>query len=176
MKRLLKYLLSFSGIVDLLSVLPYYLPVFFPAGATVFRMFRVIRIFRLFQINAYYDSLNVITEVIASKRQQLFSSVFIILVLMMASSLCMYSLEHEAQPEVFSNAFSGMWWSVSTLLTVGYGDIYPVTTIGRIVTMLSSVLGIAIIALPSGVITAGYLEEMNKKDEDEKDHGSKKEE
>ena len=99
-----KYATSFTGIVDLLSFLPYYLPLFFPAGNTVFRMFRVVRIFRLFQINAYYDSLNVIGEVISSKRQQLMSSVFIILLLMLSSSLCMYSLEHEAQPEVFANA------------------------------------------------------------------------
>ena len=78
-----RYMTSFSGVIDLLSFLPYYLPVFFPAGATVFWMFRVIRIFRLFQINAYYDSLNVIAEVISSKRQQLFSSVFTILLLML---------------------------------------------------------------------------------------------
>lgn len=91
-----KYVFSFSGIVDLLSFLPYYLPVFFPSGAVAFRMFRVVRIFRLFRINAYYDSLNVITQVLASKAQQLLSSVFIILVLMIASSLCMYSLEHDA--------------------------------------------------------------------------------
>ena len=110
-RAILKYLLSFGGIVDILSFLPYYLPWFFPAGAVAFRMFRVVRIFRLFRINAYYDSLNVITQVLASKAQQLLSSVFIILVLMTASSLCMYSLEHDAQPEVFSNAFSGIWWS-----------------------------------------------------------------
>ena len=110
-KAVLRYIFSFSGLVDLLSFLPYYLPVFFPSGAVAFRMFRVARVFRLFRVNAYYDSLGVITEVISSKRQQLFSSVFILLVLMLASSLCMYSLEHDAQPEVFSNAFSGIWWS-----------------------------------------------------------------
>lgn len=106
-RALWKYVTSMTGLIDLLSFLPYYLPVFFPAGAAVFRMFRVVRIFRLFQINAYYDSLNVITEVITSKAQQLVSSVFILLVLMVASSLAMYSVEHEAQPEVFRNAFSG---------------------------------------------------------------------
>ena len=95
-------------------------------------MFRVVRIFCLFRINAYYDSLNVITEVITSKRQQLVSSVFMIAILMLASSLCMNSLENAAQPHVFTNTFSGIWWSVSTLLTVGYGDIYPITTMGRI--------------------------------------------
>lgn len=79
--------------MDLLSFLPYYMPFFFPSGAVAFRMFRVVRIFRLFRINAYYDSLNVITQVLTSKAQQLLSSVFIILVLMTTSSLCMYSLE-----------------------------------------------------------------------------------
>ena len=118
-KAMLRYVFSFAGIVDLISFLPYYLPVFFPAGAVAFRMFRVIRILRLFRVNAYYDALSVIGDVIKGKRDQLLSSIFIILVLMVASSLCMYSLEHEVQPEVFQNAFSGFWWAVSTLLTVG---------------------------------------------------------
>ena len=157
-----KYATSFTGVIDLLSFLPYYLPVFFPSGASVFRMFRVIRIFRLFQINAYYDSLNVIAEVITSKRQQLLSSVFTIFLLMLASSLCMYSLEHEAQPEVFSNAFSGMWWSVSTLLTVGYGDIYPVTTLGKLFSILITCLGVGMVAIPTGIISAGFVDQYSR--------------
>ena len=157
-----KYMTSFTGLVDLLSWLPYYLPIFFPAGAAVFRILRVVRIFRLFQINAYYDSLNVIAEVIASKRQQLVSSVFIILVLMLASSLCMYSLENEAQPEVFSNAFSGVWWSVSTLLTVGYGDIYPVTIPGKIMGIIISFLGVGMVAIPTGIISAGFVDQYSR--------------
>ena len=157
-----KYLVSFSGLVDLLSFLPYYLPIFFPAGAVAFRMFRVVRIFRLFRINAYYDSLNVITEVIASKRQQLVSSVFIILVLMLASSLCMYSLEHEAQPEVFTNAFSGIWWSMSTLLTVGYGDIYPITAMGKLFGIGIAFLGVGMVAIPTGIISAGFVDQYSR--------------
>ena len=157
-----KYLFSFSGIVDLLSFLPYYLPVFFPSGAVAFRMFRVVRIFRLFRINAYYDSLNVITQVLTSKAQQLLSSVFIILVLMTASSLCMYSLEHDAQPEVFSNAFSGIWWSVSTLLTVGYGDIYPITTMGKIFGIFITFLGVGMVAIPTGIISAGFVDQYSR--------------
>lgn len=157
-----KYMLSFTGLIDLLSWLPYYLPVFFPAGAAVFRMLRVVRIFRLFQVNTYYDSLNIIGEVISSKRQQLMSSVFIILVLMMASSLCMYSLEHEAQPEVFSNAFSGIWWSVSTLLTVGYGDIYPITDWGKFMGIIISFLGVGMVAIPTGIISAGFVDQYSR--------------
>lgn len=157
-----KYVSSFTGIVDLLSFLPYYLPVFFPTGAVAFRMFRVIRIFRLFRINAYYDSLNVITEVITSKRQQLFSSVFIILVLMLASSLCMYSLEHTAQPEIFTNAFSGIWWAASTLLTVGYGDIYPITPLGKLFGIFITFLGVGMVAIPTGIISAGFVEQYSR--------------
>ena len=161
-KALVKYIFSFTGLVDLLSFLPYYLPVFFPAGAVAFRMFRVVRIFRLFRLNKYYDALNVITEVIASKRQQLLSSVFIILVLMLASSLCMYSLEHEAQPEVFTNAFSGLWWAVSTLLTVGYGDIYPVTPLGRLFSIVITFLGVGMVAIPTGIISAGFVDQYSR--------------
>ena len=161
-KAVLRYIFSFSGLVDLLSFLPYYLPVFFPSGAVAFRMFRVARVFRLLRVNAYYDSLGVITEVISSKRQQLFSSVFILLVLMLASSLCMYSLEHDAQPEVFSNAFSGIWWSVSTLLTIGYGDIYPVTTMGKIFSIFITFLGVGMVAIPTGIISAGFVDQYTR--------------
>ena len=153
-----RYMVSFSGIIDILSFLPFYLPVFFPAGAVAFRMLRVIRIFRLFRINGYYDSLNVITSVLSSKRKQLVSSVAIILVLMLASSLCMYSLENAAQPDVFKNAFSGIWWAASTLLTVGYGDIYPITTAGRILGIIITFLGVGMVAIPTGIISAGFVE------------------
>ncbi len=154
-----KYCFSASGLIDLLSFLPYYLPVFFPAGIAAFKMFRVVRILRLFRINAYYDSLNVITEVLNSKKQQLLSSVFIIATLMLGSSLCMYSLEHEAQPEVFSNAFSGIWWSASTLLTVGYGDIYPITPMGKFFSICITFLGVGMVAIPTGIISAGFVEQ-----------------
>ena len=156
---MLSYATSFSGIIDLLSFLPYYLPVFFPAGIVAFRMFRVVRIFRLFRVNAYYDALNVIADVIQSKKDQLLSSIFIILILMVAASLCMYSLEHEAQPEVFSNAFSGFWWAVSSLLTVGYGDIYPITIPGRIFGILITFLGVGMVAIPTGILSAGFVEQ-----------------
>ena len=161
-KAVLRYVTSVGGLIDLVSFLPTFLPVFFPSGMVAFRMFRVVRIFRLFRINAYYDSLHVITEVLRGKRQQLLSSVFIILTLMLASSLCMYSLEHEAQPEVFRNAFSGIWWSVSTLLTVGYGDIYPITTAGKIFGIVITFLGVGMVAIPTGIISAGFVDQYSR--------------
>lgn len=160
-KAILKYMFSFTGIVDLLSFLPYYLPVFFPAGTVAFRMIRIVRIFRLFRINSYHDSFSVITAVIVDKGQQLIASVLIILILMLAASLCMYSLEHEAQPDVFQNAFSGIWWATSTLLTVGYGDIYPVTTLGKIFGIIISFLGVGMVAIPTGIISAGFVSQYS---------------
>lgn len=161
-KAMVKYIRSFNGVIDLLAFLPYFLPIFVPAGVVAFRMFRVVRIFRLFRINAYYDALNVIGDVIVSKKDQILSSVFIILVLMMASSLFMYSLEHEAQPEVFQNAFSGFWWAVSTLLTVGYGDIYPITIPGRIFGIMITFLGVGMVAIPTGILSAGFVEQYTR--------------
>jgi len=154
-KAMLRFLVSFDGIVDLCTILPF----FFLSGFIAFRMLRVVRIFHLFRINAYYDSIHVITSVLNEKKNQIISSVFIILVLMMASSLCMYSAEHEVQPEVFRNAFSGIWWSMSTILTVGYGDIYPVTIFGRIMAIFISFLGVGAVAIPTGIISAGFVEQ-----------------
>ncbi|MBD5548574.1 MAG: ion transporter [Lachnospiraceae bacterium] len=157
-KAVRRFLVSFDGIVDLLTILPF----FFLSGFVAFRMLRVVRIFHLFRINAYYDSFNVITSVLYEKRNQIISSIFIILVLMMASSLCMYSAEHEVQPEVFNNAFSGMWWSISTILTVGYGDIYPVTVLGRVMAIFISFLGVGAVAIPTGIISAGFVEQYTR--------------
>lgn len=156
----LRFLRSFDGIVDLLTILPF----FFLTGFIVFRMLRVVRIFHLFRINAQYDSFNVITAVLLEKKNQIISSVFIIIILMLASSLCMYSVEHEQQPEAFRNAFSGIWWSMSTLLTVGYGDIYPMTFLGKAMAILIAFLGVGVVAIPTGIISAGFVEQYTQKE------------
>lgn len=161
-KAKLYYITSFSGIVDFLSFFPYFLPVFFPMGAVAFRMFRIVRIFRLFRVNAYSDALSVITDVLRSKKDQLLSSIFIILVMMTGASLCMYSLEHAVQPDVFRNAFSGFWWAVSTLLTVGYGDIYPITFAGRVFGIIITFLGVGMVAIPTGILSAGFVEQYTR--------------
>ena len=153
------FLISFDGVVDLLTIIP----VFFLSGFIIFRMLRVARIFHLFRLNAKYDSFNIITTVLYEKRNQIISSVFIVMVLMLASSMCMYSVEHNAQPDIFRNAFSGIWWSMSTLLTVGYGDIYPVTTLGRVMAICIAYLGVGAVAIPTGIISAGFVEQYQRK-------------
>ncbi len=154
-KAIGKFLVSYDGVVDLLTIIP----VFFLSGFVVFRMLRVVRIFHLFRINLQYDSFNVIKIVLLKKSRQILSSVFIIFVLMVASSLCMYSTEHAAQPGVFRNAFSGIWWSVSTVLTVGYGDIYPITLLGKCMAIVIAFMGVLLVAIPTGIISAGFVEQ-----------------
>ncbi|MGN0481514.1 MAG: ion transporter [Lachnospiraceae bacterium] len=159
LKAKFKFLVSFDGIVDLCTILP----VFFLSGFIAFRMLRVVRILHLFRINAQYDSFNVITTDLKEKKNQIISSVFIIMIPMFASSLGMYSAEHDAQPEVFENAFSGIWWSVSTMLTVGYGDLYPITIVGRVMAIFIAFLGVGVVAIPTGIISAGFVEQYTKK-------------
>lgn len=154
-KAVMKFLTSFDGITDLFTILP----AFYLTGFVAFRMLRVIRIFHLFRINAAYDSFNVITKVLYEKKNQIISSVFIIIILMLASSLSMYSVEHQVQPEVFKNAFSGLWWSISTIFTVGYGDIYPITAVGRMLGIFTTFLGVGAVAIPTGIISAGFVEQ-----------------
>lgn len=157
-QAVLAYMFSFYGLIDLMSILPYFLPFFLPSGVVAFRMLRVFRIFRLFRINTQYDAFNVITTILRDKKNQILSSLSLILILMLASSLCMYSLEHDAQPENFRNAFSGIWWTVSTVLTVGYGDIYPITIGGKIMAIIIAFLGVGVVAIPTGIISAGFVE------------------
>ena len=153
-RAILRFLFSFDGIVDLLTILPF----FFLSGMGAFRILRVARIFHLFRINTQYDSFQVITAVLREKRNAILYSIFMILVLILAASLCMYSVEHEAQPDAFKNALSGIWWSASTVFTVGYGDIYPVTLLGRIMGVIITFLGVGAVAIPTGILSAGFVE------------------
>ncbi|MBP3867642.1 MAG: ion transporter [Solobacterium sp.] len=114
-KAILTFLFSWDGIIELLTILPFY----FLSGFVAFRMLRVVRIFHLFRINTKIDSFHVISSVIYEKRTQIASSFFIISILMLSSSLCMYSVEHAAQPNAFKNALSGIWWSMSQRLWLG---------------------------------------------------------
>lgn len=156
-KARLKFIFSWAGLVDLLSCLPFLVA----SGGGALRMFRIIRILRVFRIHHYADPLRVIGDVIKKKQGQLLSSIFIVFILMIASSLMMYNLEHEAQPEAFANAFSGFWWAANTLLTVGYGDIVPVTLAGKICGTLLTFLGVGIVAIPTGILSAGFMEQVS---------------
>ena len=151
----IKYVFSPMAIVDLVAILPFWLPMFFPGTMLGLRALRLVRLLRIFKLNRYFDAMKSLSEVIVSKRRELLGSMFFVCILMLISSLLMYSAEHEVQPDVFCNAFSGLWWAVATLTTVGYGDIYPVTPIGRLVGAFIAFSGLAAVAIPTGIISSG---------------------
>lgn len=171
MRARIKYIFSFMALIDLLAILPFYLPFIIPIDLRVLRMLRMVRLFRVFKVNRYTNALTSIGAVFKEKKNQLLSSIFVVMVLMVIASVLMYNIENEVQPEAFSNAFSALWWAVATFTTVGYGDVYPITTAGKILSALIAFLGIALVAVPTGIISAGFMEQIGKdKDEIEKEY------
>lgn len=164
-----RYVLSVMAVIDLVSILPFWLPMFVPMSMLGLRALRLVRLLRILKLNRYFDALKAIGGVIADKKRELVGSLFFVILLMLVSSLLMYSTEHDAQPEVFRNAFSGLWWAVATLTTVGYGDIYPVTVLGRVLGAIIAFSGIAALAIPTGIITAGLTERIGR-EQTSKDH------
>ena len=157
------------AVIDLVSILPSL--TILNSGFKLFKVLRLLRTFkvlRAFKFLRYSKSFLIIASVFKKQKRVLSAVATLAIAYILISALVIYNVE----PESFSTFFDAIYWATISLTTVGYGDIYPVTTIGRIVTMISSVFGIAIIALPSGVITAGYLEEFQQKSENEesKDH------
>jgi len=160
-KARIKYVLSPMAIVDLIAILPFWLPMLLPGTMLGLRALRLVRLLRIFKLNRYFDAIKSLGEVIVMKKRELLGSMFFVLILMLISSLLMYSAEREAQPEVFRNAFSGLWWAVATLTTVGYGDIYPVTALGRLIGAFIAFSGLAAVAIPTGIISSGLMESMS---------------
>lgn len=158
----LRFMVTFTAIIDLVSLLPSYISVI-SANFMVLRMLRVLRLLRAFKLNRYTHALRDIADVFRKKASQLISSMLVVTFLMLISAVLMYDAEHEAQPEVFENAFSGLWWAIVTVTTVGYGDVHPITVIGRVMGSIIAILGIALIAVPTGIITAGFSEQITHK-------------
>ena len=167
-KARLKYVFSFMAVIDLLAIMPFYLPMLIPIDLRALRTLRLVRLLRLFKINRYTKALSTIAEVFKRKASQLISSLLVVGLLMLIAALIMYNIEHEAQPETFTNVFQALWWSVATLTTVGYGDIYPVTIAGKVLSTIIALLGIGLVAVPTGIITAGFSEVIDKDDDKDK--------
>jgi len=153
----IRYILSPMAIIDLISILPFLLP-FMPYTFVGVRAFRLVRLLRVFKLNRYSDALAAIGDVFRRKAQQIVASIFFVFIILVLASLLIYYAEHDAQPEQFENAFSGLWWAVATLTTVGYGDIYPITPIGRFLGAIIAILGIGMVAVPTSILSAGFME------------------
>ncbi len=158
----LKYMLSADALIDLVAILPFYLNLAFVFDLRVLRILRLLRFLRLFRLTAYMKSAQMVRNVFVTRASELkLSLVLIIFVIIIASSL-LYFAEHQAQPQQFSSIPATFWWAIVTVASVGYGDMVPVTVLGKTLAGIISFAGLAIFALPAGIITAGFLEEIRK--------------
>ncbi|MBQ8088512.1 MAG: ion transporter [Clostridia bacterium] len=151
----LKYILSPMALVDLCAILPFYLP-FLGFDMRFLRLVRLFRLLRMFKLGRYSEALQTVVAVMKESASQLIISILMCLFIMLSSAIIMYTVENPVQPEQFPNVIASLWWAICTLTTVGYGDVYPVTAIGRLFASIISLVGIGIIAIPTGIIAAGF--------------------
>ena len=156
-----RYAASFYAVIDLFAILPFYLPILIPFDLRFLRAVRLFRLFRLLKVGRYSKALGSLASVLREKRAELGITVLVVLIFLLLASTTMYDLEHEAQPQNFPNIPAAMWWGVVTLTTVGYGDIYPVTPLGKFVGAIIALLGIGLFALPAGIIASGLVEQFH---------------
>jgi voltage-gated potassium channel len=151
-ERKLSYIFSFYGIVDLVAILPFYLSG--SISLQSLRALRFIRIFRILKIARYSKAISRIGKALAMAKEELILFGFLTLILLYLSAIGIYHFEHDAQPEVFKSVFDSLWWAVATLTTVGYGDVYPITIGGRTFTFIVLMLGLGVVAVPTGIISS----------------------
>lgn len=160
------YMLSPMALIDLLAVLPAYLHLLIPFDLRILRILRLLRLARLFKLKRYMRSLQLIQEVVTEKRAELSATVFVSFIVLVVSSTLMYYVERDEQPDAFPNIVAAFWWAICTLTTVGYGDVVPVTVGGKIISSIIAVLGIGLVALPTGILSASFIEKLTRKDGD----------
>ncbi|WP_040251773.1 ion transporter [Psychroserpens mesophilus] len=157
-----KFIFSFFGIIDLLAILPFYLS--FGIDLRSLRALRFLRLFRILKLVRYNKAMNHFTRAIKSAKEEILLFVFITLILIYFSAVGIYYFENEAQPEHFSSIFDSLWWAIITLTTVGYGDVYPITVGGKVFTFFILMIGLGIVAIPTGIISSALTKSVDTKE------------
>lgn len=158
----IRFIFTFLSLVDLFAILPFYAPLLIPFDLRFLRAIRLIRLFRIFKFARYVEAMQTIIRVFNSKKHELAITALTVMLLLIISSSIMYFVEGKAQPDVFSSIPAAMWWGVVTLTTVGYGDIYPVTLVGKLMAAFIAILGIGLFALPAGILGSGFVDEVQR--------------
>lgn len=157
-----RFIFTFSSLIDLFAILPFYLPMLIGFDLRFIRVLRLLRLIRILKISRYMHATNMIANVFKAKKEELVISLVLIVFLMIIVSSIMFYVEHDAQPLQFASIPETMWWSVSTLTTSGYSGMYPVTAMGKTMASVISILGIGLVALPAGIFASGFSEELRK--------------
>lgn len=168
------YVFSFAGLIDLISILPFYLN-YTKIDLRVLRMLRLLRFLRVFKIARYNSSMKLVADVIKDKSSEIGVIMGVIIIIMIISSFLMFYAENDAQQEQFPNVLSCLWWAIVTMTTIGYGDVYPITVAGKVIGSIMALLGIGLVAMPTGIISAGFLEKVNEHKEQKHREAEEKE-
>ncbi len=163
----IRYVFTPMAIIDLLAILPFYLPFLLPFDLRFLRIIRLTRLLRLLKIQRYSQSLQLIGKVLKDKKEELVVTIFVTFILIVFASTLMFYLESDVQPDQFPNIINAFWWAIATLTTIGYGDVYPVTGWGRLLSGVIAILGIGLVALPTGILSSGFIEELSSKKKNE---------
>ncbi|WP_291959982.1 ion transporter [Maribacter sp.] len=160
----LKFVFSFYGIIDLLAILPFYLALGIDLRSL--RALRFLRLFRILKLMRYNRAINHFTKAIALAKEEILLFLIVTLILIYFSAVGIYYFENEVQPENFSSIFDSLWWAIITLTTVGYGDVYPITVGGKVFTFFILMIGLGIVAIPTGIISSALTKSVDKKEDE----------
>lgn len=150
-------------IIDLLAILPFLLPLVVTVDMRALRILRLFRLFRVFKLARYWSALRLMGDVLNSKKEELIVGFIVMTIVLVFAASLMYVVEHEVQPEAFGSIPASMWWAVATLTTVGYGDVYPVTALGKFGGALIALVGVGMFAMPAGILAQGFADECRKR-------------
>ena len=171
---IVKYIFTPMALIDLLAILPFYLEIGLiaygiknVADTRFLRVLRLMRLLRLFKLNRYNNSMKLIGNVMREEKEKLFITLFMVVILLVLSAALIFTFEHEAQPEAFPNIYSSMWWAIATLTTVGYGDVFPVTGVGKMLAGFIALLGIGLVALPTGILASSFVTHLDEDVDDD---------
>jgi len=160
LKARIRYMITPVALIDFIAIAPFYISLLF---AIDLRYLRLLRVLRLLKLTHYFKSFNIFLTVIAKEFKSIIGVILMMIVLIIVAASLMYTLENEAQPEVFSNIPQSIWWSVVTMTTVGYGDVTPITALGRVVAAFIMLIGVGLVALPAGMLAARFGDELRER-------------
>jgi voltage-gated potassium channel len=160
-KGRIRYALTPLALIDLAAILPFYLE-FLTVDLRFVRSLRLFRLLRVFKLARYSSSMRTLVRVLKAKHEELVVTLFVVFIMLIFAASAMYYVERDEQPDKFSSIPAAMWWGVATLTTVGYGDVFPVTPLGKMLGAVIAVLGVGLFALPTGILASGFAEELQR--------------
>ena len=156
----LKYVATWPAIIDLLAVLSGLLPMIFEVDL---RILRALRMLRLLKFSRYFKVMNLLLGVLKEEKQSFLAAMFLLTIAMLIASTGIYLFEKDAQPDKFSSIPEAMWWAIATLTTIGYGDVTPITGMGKFFGAIIAIIGIGVVALPSGILASGFTDQLKRR-------------